>query len=308
MSSSDVQLDNPYGGYIPSLPTAVVFIAIFGLSSLVFLYQIFAHRPRRMLWMLVFPICGLVEIIGWGGRLWSHFSIYGDGYLMQICCLTIAPTFISAGLYMLLGVLIQRIAPQHSWLSGTWFKIVFVVADVVSLVVQAVGGALAASSETESGTELGGRIMLGGIAFQLFVMIVFAFYAIVWTVKARKEIRETIASLPGGQGISRASLSMSICSTMIILRGFYRSVELGDGFRGSIATNEPLFLLDAIPVAIAMFVVNALPPQKNLSSLYDSASYPKCSSDSILMAEQGGQTEVRSSAGTLVGNEATKGY
>lgn len=41
------------------LSQAVVFIAIFTLSSLVFMYQIFATRPRRMLWMLVFPICGL---------------------------------------------------------------------------------------------------------------------------------------------------------------------------------------------------------------------------------------------------------
>lgn len=58
---------------------------------------------------------------------------------------------------MLLGILIQRIAPQHSWLSGKWFKIVFVTADVVSLVVQAVGGALAASAETGSGADLGGK-------------------------------------------------------------------------------------------------------------------------------------------------------
>lgn len=58
---------------------------------------------------------------------------------------------------MLLGVVIQRIAPQHSWLSGKWFKIVFVVADVISLVIQAVGGAMAASAETGSGADQGGK-------------------------------------------------------------------------------------------------------------------------------------------------------
>lgn len=39
-----------------------------------------------------------VEILGWAGRLWSHYSVMSDGFLMQICCLVIAPTFISAGL------------------------------------------------------------------------------------------------------------------------------------------------------------------------------------------------------------------
>lgn len=41
---------------------AAVFIAIFSLSSLVYLYQIFRPKPKRMLWMLVFPICGLSKL------------------------------------------------------------------------------------------------------------------------------------------------------------------------------------------------------------------------------------------------------
>lgn len=60
------------------------------------------HHPTQK---LTFPLPPAlpsltVEIIGWAGRLWSHFAIYSDGYMMQICCLTIAPTFISAGLYV----------------------------------------------------------------------------------------------------------------------------------------------------------------------------------------------------------------
>lgn len=45
-----------------SFVQAAVFIAIFSLSSLVYLYQIFRPKPKRMLWMLVFPICGLSKL------------------------------------------------------------------------------------------------------------------------------------------------------------------------------------------------------------------------------------------------------
>lgn len=87
--------DGPYG-YRPSLPTALVFIVIYGISTIVHAFQAFI-RPRRI-WMLCFVSGGLIEVLGWCGRLWSHYQLYGDGFLMQICCLVIAPTFLSAGL------------------------------------------------------------------------------------------------------------------------------------------------------------------------------------------------------------------
>lgn len=58
---------------------------------------------------------------------------------------------------MLLGVLIQRIAPHTSILSGKVFKISFLVADILSLVIQAIGGGMAASATTAHGTEVGGQ-------------------------------------------------------------------------------------------------------------------------------------------------------
>lgn len=122
--------------------------------------------------------------------------------------------------------------------------------------------------------------MLGGIVVQLAVMLCYSAYGAAWAFKSRTEIHGTIHSVAGGHGISRAMAGMALCSLCIIIRGFYRSVELGDGFRGPIAvsrfrlealpklgaradsippqlqqTNQPLFLLDAIPVSIAMLVV-----------------------------------------------------
>ena len=47
--------------------------------------------------------------------------------------LVIAPTFFSAALYWSLGLIIALVAPTKTFVSAKWFKIIFVVADVVSL-------------------------------------------------------------------------------------------------------------------------------------------------------------------------------
>lgn len=82
-------------------------------------------------------------------------------------------------------------------------------------------------------------IMLAGIVVQLVVMIIYSFYGLWWAYKARAELRKAMTNLPNGRGLSRAAIGMVICSVMIILRGFWRSAELGDGFSGSLAVSCP---------------------------------------------------------------------
>lgn len=138
---------------------------------------------------------------------------------MQICCLVISPTFFSAGLYVLLALLINDLAPHRSLISYKWCKIVFLVADVFSLVIQAVGGGIAATAATgdHEQEDLGSKIMLAGIAFQLFVMLAYVAYWAVWAYRARPEL----ASLqgPAGKAMKLQFVGMAICSLMIIIRG-----------------------------------------------------------------------------------------
>ena len=80
-------------------------------------------------------------MIGWIFRLVSHFQPQNrDAYIGQIAILVLSPTFFSAALYWALGIVIELVAPRHSLLSAKWFKITFVFADFVSLVVQGIGG------------------------------------------------------------------------------------------------------------------------------------------------------------------------
>ncbi|GAA6043649.1 hypothetical protein JCM8097_000857 [Rhodosporidiobolus ruineniae] len=245
-----------YGPQGPSLAMGAVFVAIFGLSTLIHLIQIIIARRQ---WYMIVMLCGgILEILGWAARIWSHYDLSSrDAYIMQICVLVIAPTFYSAALYWAGGLLIQDVAPGRvRFLSPKWFKITFVVADVVSLVIQGIGGGMAGSAEDDDPKQLqdGSHIMLGGIIVQLVIMIFFLFYMLGFAWFARSEMRKSGTRLQ----VMWAALVVASCA--VIIRGGYRTAELNEGFRGELAENERTILLDAIPVAITTVILNIVHP------------------------------------------------
>jgi hypothetical protein len=74
---------NPYGFYRPSLVMAVIFLTIFGISTVAHTFQTFQRKSPR--WMIVMAIGGGCEIGGWIGRLASRYNIAGPGWLVQTC-------------------------------------------------------------------------------------------------------------------------------------------------------------------------------------------------------------------------------
>jgi len=56
---------------------------------------------------------------------------------------------------------------EYSWIHPTSYAIVAIVGDVISLVVQAVGGALASVADDRQGQDDGAYIMVGGVFWQL---------------------------------------------------------------------------------------------------------------------------------------------
>ncbi|GAA6005230.1 hypothetical protein JCM10207_002905 [Rhodosporidiobolus poonsookiae] len=243
-----------YGAQGPALTMNAVFIAFFGLSGLAHIVQL--AITRRYWWMAVMPIGGALEVLGWSARVWSHFNLPADGFIIQICVLVIAPTFFSAAIYWAGGLILADVAPSRSWLSAKWFKISFVTADVVSLVIQGIGGGMAGSAADDQPNQLetGSNVMLAGIIVQLVVMVVFSGYMCAWAWIARSEIRKS------GTRMQLMLAALAVSSAAIIIRGGYRTAELNEGFRGELALDENMILLDAIPVLIATWVLNIVHP------------------------------------------------
>ncbi|KAI5479400.1 RTA-like protein [Pseudohyphozyma bogoriensis] len=244
-------------GYTPSLVMAVIFLALYAVSGIIHTVQTFTKKCPK--WMVVMVVACVLEVVGWGGRIWSRYDGAGNGYIMQICCLVIAPTFMSAALYMLLGQLIAVVAPHTSPLSAKQFKIVFIVADVFSLVVQAAGGGIAATASTPSLGDIGSNLMLAGIVIQLVVMVFFVAYGLYWgAFRAGQEWRVA------DRNLWFLVLGMALCSLGILIRGVYRTAELAGGFNGSLAENQTLFLLDAVPITFSTFAINVFHPNRLL--------------------------------------------
>ena len=101
-----------------------------------------------------------------------HFQV--DWLIKVRYSLIMAPVFFSAYDYILLGGAISHLGAQYSILRPSWYFIFFLIADLISLILQAVGGGQAASTAAVGiPTTSATNIMVAGIIFQLISMIVF---------------------------------------------------------------------------------------------------------------------------------------
>ncbi|KAK3377981.1 RTA1 like protein-domain-containing protein [Podospora didyma] len=246
-------------GYWPTLGAGIAFDALFGLAVIGHLIQL--ARFRR--WTsLLFATGALTEVIGWAGRTWSAKCPYNnDAFLMQVTTLIIAPTFFAAALYILLHTLINLLGRDTSALSPRNYALIFCTCDLISLVVQAVGGAMASNESSKVGgdTQPGTHIMVAGIAFQLFTMTIFA--GLVLDFLRRVRNKRIAGTLPGGKlpkQIKLVLVAVFVAFVMIYIRSVYRTIELAQGWEGYLITHEGYFIgLDAtlMFVAVAVFLV-----------------------------------------------------
>ncbi|TVY84947.1 Uncharacterized protein LSUE1_G002740 [Lachnellula suecica] len=249
----------PYSyGYRPSLAAGIVFCLLFGIA--LFGHCIQAIRLRR--WTSILLAIGVLtksklaaELIGWIGRTWSAECPYNqNAYLMQITTLIIAPVFVTAAIYVLLGLLIMLLGREASILSPRMYNIVFVTCDVISLVLQAIGGAMAsqASGQRKDPTP-GTNVMLGGVVFQLISMTLFAGLAIDFTR------RLTRMSVPSGHFMVIGAMFVSL--TAVYIRSIFRTIELAEGWTGYLMTHEKYFVgLDGCLMVLAVGVLLLFDP------------------------------------------------
>lgn len=200
------------------------------------------------------------ELIGWAGRTWSSQCPYnGDAFLMQISTLIIAPTFFTAGIYILLGNFIKHFGSQSSILRPSLYLWIFCTCDVISLVVQAIGGGMASSesSKINGNTDPGTYIMVGGIVFQLVSITIFVACAADFV---RRSVQQGL--------LARSSRSLVVLFTAMLfsvlciyVRSIYRTIELIQGWDGYLITRQKYFIaLDGAMMVAAVAVFNFCHP------------------------------------------------
>jgi hypothetical protein len=204
-------------------------------------------------------------------------------YIRYLICLTIAPAFFTAGIYLCLGRIITVYGEEFSRLKPRTYTYLFVSCDLISLILQAAGGAITSIADEQSLHDTGVNIMIAGLVFQVASLVVFSVLAIEYGVRVLRGRRLHSATQKRPASWMRRSflLGMYITSIFsmgipltrvwlsgltsailtILIRSSFRVAELQGGFDSKLANDEiALMILECAMVAIACICLTGLHP------------------------------------------------
>ncbi|KAM0440066.1 hypothetical protein ACHAPT_001169 [Fusarium lateritium] len=206
--------------YRPSIPATAVFIAIFGLSLAVHAFQ--GIKSKTWGFMSSMLAGCILEIIGYVGRIIIYNNPFDfNGFLMQITA---------------------------------YFYWVFIPSDIVSLVLQAVGGALSCTGADKAAIKVGEHISLAGLIFQVVTLICFCTLFADYVARAARS--------PSKYRLNKSMrfflIFLFFSTVFILIRCAYRIAELGQGYFSALFRDEGLFIgLESCMMCVAVLLLNA---------------------------------------------------
>ena len=155
--------------------------------------------------------------------------------------------------------MIPILGHHTSPLKPKLYLIIFLTVDIISLVVQGVGGALAGQAfGKKQSTDTSTAIMVGGIIFQLVFTCIFTWLYQYVLFRGFPTIRRN-------KPLLQLASATYLAVTCMVLRGIYRSMELRQGWRGYLITNERFAIaMEGSPMLIAIILFNVFHPERLL--------------------------------------------
>ena len=117
-----------------------------------------------------------LEAAGYAGRVMAHSNPFEfNAFLIYIVCLTIAPAFITAAIYLCLARIMVVYGESNARFKPRTYSLVFMFSDFVALVLQGAGGGIAATAagDDENQAQMGINIMIAGLAWQVASLILY---------------------------------------------------------------------------------------------------------------------------------------
>ena len=190
----------------------------------------------------------VTEVLGYTGRIisWNNpFSL--NGFLIQICCLTLAPAFFTAAIYFCLADIVQHVSVEASRLKPNTYAKIFIPCDFVSLVLQGAGGGLASvASQNNENAQPGTNVMVAGLAFQVASLTLFLVLTCEYFWRVRKLQRNPGEKIRMPVSKPRLILFLSFFSLAIVcifIRCVYRVIELSEGWSGHLYRDQVKFIV-----------------------------------------------------------------
>lgn len=167
--------------------------------------------------------------------------------------LTLAPALLTACIYTSLTRIIVVAGAQTSRLKPKLYTYIFISCDLLALVLQAIGGGMAATARNAKGSRRGVDIMIAGLISQVITMTLFLLLWADFVLRTRRSGAQGPAlfeSLRQTKTFSRFQWSLFTATLFIFIRCIYRVAELWDGFGGKLANHEATFMIFEGPMII----------------------------------------------------------
>ncbi|KAJ5208084.1 hypothetical protein N7449_002463 [Penicillium cf. viridicatum] len=248
--------------YDPSGVAAIIFVALFGLTTLVHIFQMIRSRS----WFFIpFIIGGISEAVGYVGRYLNSRESpdYTTApYIMQSLLLLVAPAFFAASIYMILGrSIISTGHEQLSLIRVKWLTKIFVCGDVISFLAQCAGGGFLSSTKSQSKITLGQNIIIAGLFIQIAFFGFFVVTASVFHYRLSKCNDCTPKSSIAVPWMKCLHV-LYAASLFIMIRSIFRAIEYITGTNGPLMSTEVyLYVFDAALMFLTMITFNIFSPK-----------------------------------------------
>jgi RTA1 like protein len=255
--------------YCPSFGAAVTFSCLFGVVSIAHIVQAIIHK-KPFSWILIMGC--LWEC---GGYIFRSLAVTAQKHIgwltAQSLLILLAPLWINAFVYMLLGRMVQFFLDERRVcrVKAKHFTWIFVSLDILSFIVQGAGGIMTNQQDMPQVQKDGLNVYMGGLGIQQLFIIIFTYLAIRFQKKlALQEQR----NLGAGQGVSMTEFrsphqarkllkTVYLVLGLITLRIIFRLIEFSQGTDSYLNTHEWFpYVFDAVPMLAATIVFHVVHP------------------------------------------------
>ncbi|EOA81672.1 uncharacterized protein SETTUDRAFT_99534 [Exserohilum turcica Et28A] len=188
----------------------------------------------------------------------------GIALVAQILVL-VAPIWVNAFAYMVFARIVHFYSPTRKvWvLSPSILALIFVSLDILSFVIQLVGGGMAGPGASPESQKKGLNIYMGGIGMQEGFIILFLGLVIKFHRDQLQAERAGRLNADKAGGWKWLIWALYACLLAITIRIVYRLAEFSGGLGASnpLPSNEPvLYVLESTPMWLAILVWNIVHP------------------------------------------------
>lgn len=169
------------------------------------------------------------------------------------------------------GSHLARIQPKYVALG-------FMLCDFMSLLLQAIGGAIADTADPGSSLQdTGINIMIAGLVLQVVGLATFIVVCADFAWRCKRGVLDMTPDKVATRQrlLLKVTIASLIVSTLAILaRSIFRVIELWQGFSGELWNNELDFMiLDGAMIALATILLTALHPGPGFGGQWHAADW-----------------------------------